>query len=200
MHIDSNRRKPAATALLLLLALVALAACGGSSRSGTVASATTSTTGGGPGDSGGRFAALRDCLQKNGVTLPKRTPGQRRPPGAGGLLGGGTGPRLPNGVTRAQFEAAMKKCGGGALGARRRLDSPAYKQALVKFATCMRENGVKLPPANTSGNGPIFNTASLNTQSSQFRAAQARCQPIISQARAQSGGFAPAGAGPPGAG
>ena len=38
----------------------------------------------------GRFAAVRECLQKNGITLPQRTPGQRRPPGAaGGFLGGG---------------------------------------------------------------------------------------------------------------
>lgn len=194
-----NRIKPAAIALLLVLALLVLGACGGSSTSNTVATAATSTPGAGPGGRGARFAAVRECLKKNGITLPTRTPGQGRPPG-GGLLGSGAGPQLPTGVTRVQFEAAMKKCGGGFRGGRR-LESSAYRQALAKFSTCMRENGVKLPSPNTSGKGPVFNTAAVNTASAQFRTAQARCQPIIAQARAQSGpGFGAPGAGPPGAG
>ena len=201
-HID-HRMKPAAMALVLVLAILALAACGGSSTSNTGASASTATTGGGRG---GRFAAVRECLQKNGIALPKRTSDQRRP-GLGGLLGGGAGPTLPKGVTRAQYEAALKKCGASTFrGGGARFNSPVFKQALSKFAACMRENGVSLPAPNTSGNGPIFNSKSLNTSSAQFRSAQAKCQPILSAARGQRGqGFgAPAarssGAGPPVAG
>jgi hypothetical protein len=197
-HID-NRRKPAATALILALAILALAACGGSSTSNTGASASTATTGGGRG---GRFAAVRECLQKNGITLPKRTPDQRQPPRLGGLLGGGPGPTLPKGVTRAQYEAALKKCGASTFrGGDARFNSPVFKQALSKFAACMRENGVSLPAPNTSGNGPIFNSKGLNTSSAQFRSAQAKCQPILFAARGQGGqGFGAPGAGSPGAG
>jgi hypothetical protein len=202
-HIDSNRRPLAASAIVLalLLACLGLTACGGSSKgsSSTAAtnaaatststtgtsgpttgtSGTTSPTGKGPAaTNSGRFAALRECLQKNGITLPKRTPGQQRPGGAGGFLGGGAaGPQLPKGVTRAQYEAALKKCGGNAFagGARRRFNSPTFKTALAKFATCMRENGVNIPAPNTSGSGPIFNTKGIDTASTQFKTAETKC-------------------------
>jgi hypothetical protein len=180
-HIYSNRSKPATAVLVLLLASLALVACGGSSTSSTSSSstnasastsATTSTTGAPAGARAGRLTALRECLQKNGVTLPKPTPGQRRTPG-GGFLGGGAGTALPKGVTRAQYEAALKKCGGGTGFAGR--GNPAFKAALAKFAACMRENGVKLPEPNTSGKGPIFNTKGVNTASAQFKAADTKC-------------------------
>ena len=179
-----RRHTPAAAAVLLLvLASLVLAACGGSSGSTTStanASATTSTRAGAAGALAGRFSALRECLQKNGITLPKRTPGQRPSPGSGGFLGGG-GAALPKGVTQAQYEAAVKKCGGdvngGAFfrGGAGRFDSPAVTQALAKFAACMRENGVNVPTPNTSGKGPIFNTKGLNTSSAAFKAAETKC-------------------------
>jgi hypothetical protein len=192
-HMHTNRRPFAASAIVLalVLACLGLAACGGSSSksssstTATNAAATTtstSTTGGtgkGPGGpNSSRFAALQECLQKNGITLPKRTPGQRRPGGAGGFLGGGAaGPQLPKGVTRAQYEAALKKCGGSAFagGTGRRFNSPTFKTALAKFATCMRENGVNIPAPNTSGSGPIFNTKGIDTASTQFKTAETKC-------------------------
>jgi hypothetical protein len=119
------------------------------------------------------LGALRECLQKNGVT-PKPTPGQRPP---GGFLGGG--PQLPGGATRTNLREALKKCGalsGGLRGGLRRFNSPVYKQAVAKFAACMRENGVNLPEPNTSGTGPVFDTKGLDTGSAQFRAAEAKCR------------------------
>jgi hypothetical protein len=216
-HISSNRRTPAASAvvLVLLLACLGLAACGGSSKSSstsTNASAATTTTGatGARGQGAGRFAALRECLQKNGITLPKRTPGQRRPGGPGGasgFLGGGAagagGPALPKGVTRAQYEAAIKKCGGGSFAGRggARFKSPAFKAALAKFATCLNQNGVKVPAPNTSGTGPVFDTKGINTSSAQFKAAEAKCQSDLSGAfrRGPSTGGPSASGAPPGA-
>jgi hypothetical protein len=47
--------------------------------------------------------------------------------------------------------------------------------ALTRFAACMRENGVNLPPPNTSGKGPIFNVSGLNVASTEFKAAEAKC-------------------------
>jgi len=217
-HINATRRNPKGPArpgvlavFALLLACLGLAACGGSSSSSTSSAnaAATSPTGGTgqTGRAAGRFAAVRECLQKEGITLPKRTPGQR-PGGTGGFLGGGGGtggagaPQLPKGVTRAQYEAAVKKCGGAAFtGAGGRVRSPAFKQALAKFATCMRENGVNVPEPNTSGNGPIFNTKGLNTTSSQFKAAQIKCSKDLTGTfrRGRPGGGPPAGGGEPGA-
>jgi hypothetical protein len=220
-HLHSNRRPLAASAIVLalLLACLGLAACGGSSKSSSSTTATnaaatsTSTTGatgttgkGAGGPSSGRFAALRECLQKNGITLPKRSPGQRRPGGAGGFLGGGggaAGPQLPQGVTRAQYEAALKKCGGNAFagGGKRRFDSPTFKAALAKFATCMHENGVNIPAPNTSGSGPIFNTKGIDTASTQFKTAETKCSSDLRAGfRGGAGGSgAPGGPGAAGA-
>jgi hypothetical protein len=218
-HINSTRRTPAATAVVvvLLLACLGLAACGGSSKSSstsTNAAAATSTGGGaatGPaglakGETAKRFSALRECLQKNGITLPQRTPGQRRSPGGtGGFLGGGAaGPQLPKGVTRAQYEAALKKCGGGNFagrGAGARFSSPAFKAALAKFAACLRENGVNVPAPNTSGKGPIFDTTGLNTASAQFRTAETKCSSDLRSSfrRGSGAGGAPPAGSPGGA-
>ena len=180
-----NTRTAALAALIALLAALVLAACGSSSSNTTTtttsasASASTSTSTTSSGRSApflARVSALRECLKKNGITPPARKPGQ-----AGGF-------QLPNGVTRAQYEAALKKCGAGgfrglggggiAHGALR--NNPAYIAMLSKFSACMGENGVKLPPINTSGNGPIFNTSGVNTSSTQFRAAFAKCRAKLS--------------------
>ena len=199
-HTNTRSRGPAAAALLiLLLACIGLTACGGSSGSassnaastgttstGTASTGTTSTSTGtsggttGPGGrSSGRFTAMRECLQKNGVTLPQRSSGSGRPPGAGGFLGGGAGAQLPKGVTRAQYEAALKKCGGGGHFLRSGpagVNNPIFKQALAKFAECLRQNGVNVPTPNTSGKGPVFSTKGLNTSSPQFKAATVKCR------------------------
>jgi hypothetical protein len=96
-------------------------------------------------------------------------------------------------VTRAQYEAALKKCGGGAFrGGGARFKNPVFRQTLTRFAACMRENGVNLPAPNTSGNGPIFDTKGLNTTSSKFAKAQAKCRSAL------RGAFrGPSGAGGP---
>ena|ERR1039457_2637589 len=190
-------RKPPAAAVAVALACIGIAACGGSStgtssqsKATAAASATSPATG-----RGARFGALRECLQKQGITLPKRTPGQG--PGGGGFLGGHAGQQLPKGVTRAQFEAALKKCGGNFLRRGRPLSSPARIQAFTKFAACMRANGVNLPAPNTSGNGPIFNTNGIDQTSAKFRQADAKC---ASELKGVFNGRPPSGGPPSGGG
>jgi hypothetical protein len=198
--------------LALALASIVLAACGSSSSSTTAtqsASATAATPGSGstattpgagtstaPGGLGSRFTAFRECMQKQGITLPKRKPGQ---PG-GGVLGGG--PQLPAGVTRAQYEAALTKCGslrprfgGGTGGPGQRFRSPAFTAALVKFGACMREHGIALPAPNTTGKGPVFSTTAINTASPQFRAAESKCAPLLRQGFSRPGATVPPGEG-----
>jgi hypothetical protein len=204
-HINVKRRpstgRPRATAVTgaVLLACLGLAACGGSTKtSSTSASAATKGATGSTGlrrPGGGRFRALRECLQKNGITLPNRVSGQQ-PGGPGGFLNRGAGaPPLPPGVTRAQSEAAVKKCGGAPFaGSGTQIRSPAVKGALAKFAACMRANGVNVPTPNTSGGGPIFNTKGLNTASPQFSAAMRKCRANL-QGLFRRG---PATGGPPG--
>ncbi len=197
-HTNTHTRRPLilASALTAIVACLALAACGGSSSSSaTSANAANTSSTSARGAAGNGFAAMRECLQKNGITLPQRPPGQRRTPGVGGLLGGGGaggagGPQLPKGVTRAQFQAAIQKCGGragrfvgpGGQSSRRRFGSPAFRTALTAFGTCMNNNGVKLPAPNTSGTGPVFNTQGIDTTSASFKAASTKCQSVLRNA------------------
>ncbi|HEX5310009.1 MAG TPA: hypothetical protein VFW38_13135 [Solirubrobacteraceae bacterium] len=180
------------------LMAIGLAACGSSSSSPTTATqanaAATSTTGAAAGNgatgatsavgatgthrnSPARVSAVRNCLQRNGIKLPAG--GSAR----GLFLGGG----LPKGATATQLRAAMRKCLGGtgplgraAGGHFLRTGNPRFKQALAGFASCMRKNGVNVPSPNTSGKGPVFSTKGLNTESAQFKAAAAKCRPLLS--------------------
>ncbi len=199
-------------AIAALLAMVALAACGSSSSNSTTgvkaAASTTSSKG------SNRFSALRECLQKQGITLPSRPagggPATGTPPsGVVPPAGGAPGFKLPQGVSRAKFQEALKKCGGGFRFGRRRPNSAASKAALAKFASCMRENGVNLPAPNTSGKGPVFDTKGIDTTSSKFKSAQIKCRSPLKGAfggprgTAQGGGppgGAPAGGQPPAGG
>ena len=86
--------------------------------------------------------------------------------------------------------------------------APTFKTALAKFATCMRQNGVNVPAPNTSGNGPVFDTKGIDTRSTQFKTAEAKCQSDLSGAFKRGPGAggppgtngAPAGAAPPSSG
>jgi len=168
----------APVALALVLASLLLAACGGSSSSSTTSSsAKASTAAGAPTQPSQRFIAFSECLQKNGVVLPKTAAGTPR---LGGLIGPSGELRLPAGASRTRFEAAVKKCGGRPGGLHTgTLASPRFVQALGNFAACLRQNGVNVPPPNTSGNGPVFNTNGLNTASATFQAARAKCAPLL---------------------
>ena len=187
MPVKNPRHSLLLAALVAVGVSVGVAACGGSSSHSTSANAAAGSGAGaqgaptgptgpsGPSGRSARFAAVRECLQKNGITPPQRTPGQG--PG-GGFFGGGG--QLPNGVSREKLEEALKKCGlparPGRFGAAGRFNSARRTQALTKFASCMREHGVNLPTPNTSGTGPVFDTKGLSTATPQFRAALATCR------------------------
>jgi hypothetical protein len=176
----ARRRLRAALAALAAVAIaVTLAACGGSSSSASSATNSANTATQSNGQRSSRFAALRACLQKEGIKLPSAPSGRPPQSGSGGLPGaGGPGRRLkpPAGVSQSKFQEALKKCGGGFPRGARRFNSAAARTALTKFAQCMRENGVNLPAPNTSGNGPVFNTKGIDTSSSSFKDAESKCR------------------------
>jgi len=196
-----SRRIRPALALSALGVSFILAACGSSTTSSTstTTSSSAASSRGAQGLGGGRFTALRSCLQKQGITLP--TPSANRPPagtgttGQAGPPGGAGGFQLPKGVSRTQYQEALKKCGAGNFTGGARFNSAASKTALTKFVACMRENGVNLPTPNTSGNGPVFNTKGLNTSSATFKSAQSKCQSDL-----QGVGGGPSSGAPPGGG
>ncbi len=215
----SRRHARPVLALPVLGACLMLAACGSSSGGGAstnsanTKSATTSSNT--PGAGSARGAALRECLSKQGVTLPSapaggnpQSPGSPPPSGAAGQPPSG-GFKLPKGESAAQLQAALKKCGGGnfpAAGAARFRGAGSSK-AFAKFTACMRENGVNLPAANTSGKGPVFNTKGIDTSSAAFKSAESKCRSDLGPAAGSGGppsgggappsGEAPAGGAPP---
>jgi hypothetical protein len=82
----------------------------------------------------------------------------------------------PAGVSQSQFEGALKKCGAGNRRPGGGLNSASARAGLVKYAACLRQNGVNVPEPNTTGQGPVFNTTGIDTSSSKFKAAQSKCQ------------------------
>jgi hypothetical protein len=96
-------------------------------------------------------------------------------------------------MTRAQYLELLRKCssstgGPAAVGAKRRLSNTRFRQALVSFATCLRQNGVNVPAPNTSGKGPIFSTKGIDTASPTFRQARRKCRAtLLSALRAGAG-------------
>ena len=95
--------------------------------------------------------------------------------------GGSTGPGATGpGATRpgATGPAGTRPGGGGHFlrSGPAGVNNPIFKQALAKFAECLRQNGVNVPVPNTSGKGPVFSTKGLNTSSPQFRAATVKCR------------------------
>lgn len=156
----------------------------GSTGSGGSSTGTSSTSSAGAASSGqasqapieARFAAIRTCLQKDGITLPAHASG-----GPGAMF---RNPQLPKGVSRAQYAEALRKCGtaftgGSSALAKRRFSNTRFRQALVVFASCLRQNGVPVPPPNTSGKGPIFSTRGLDTASPKFREARQKCRSTL---------------------
>jgi hypothetical protein len=125
-----------------------------------------------------RGSSLRECLAKSFGTLARRSRARGL---AGSLPGRPAGIlRLPRGTSRAQYEAALKRCGGRV--ARRLKSGPLSamaKQVLYVFAACMRHHGVNLPNPDISGRRPVFNTSQLNVAGSKFKAAEAECVPVL---------------------
>ncbi len=207
IHRKSSRA--ALAVLVLAIAAIALAACGGSSKGTTT---TTAASGASASSTTGVHApalspnrqAVRECLQKHGIALPKPTSGRHRPPGGGGFFGGG-GPhgQLPKGMTVKQSEIIIRKCGDGFRPGTfsRGFNTPAVKKDLEKYVACMRENGVKLPAPSTSGSF-IFNTKGIDTHSATFKAAEAKCHSDLPDFFGARHGAGPGagGAAPPPAG
>jgi hypothetical protein len=115
---------------------------------------------------------------------------------------GGTSGTDSNGAQnprRSQFQAATKACGNppqGAFGGFNRQNSQEFQDAALKFAQCMRQNGVNMPDPNFSsggngdgGGGPgggFFRN--INRDDPNVQKALQACRPIIQSLRPGGGG------------
>jgi hypothetical protein len=54
-----------------------------------------------------------------------------------------------------------------------------FRQLLTVYANCLRQNGIKIPPPNTSGKGPLLSLKGVDTKGSQYKAAITKCHPVV---------------------
>ncbi|HTY96836.1 MAG TPA: hypothetical protein VMB91_07325 [Solirubrobacteraceae bacterium] len=135
-----------------------------STTSGAATSSGKSPTGGvPPAPTSPEASGVRRCLERNGIK--SRSSGKA--------------------PTRAQLNAALAHCATPLKSARRGprtsavrrrlLAQPSYRQALVRFTSCMRTHGVPdFPEANTSGKGPLYPSSAVKP-TPQLREAQKAC-------------------------
>jgi hypothetical protein len=110
-------------------------------------------------------ASLVACLKAHGVKL---------------LKGSGS-----SGSTAAEYQAAIGKCLGklhlhvkppklpGAT-----TKSQQTKLKLVALGECLRHEGVKIPPPNTSGSGPVLDLKGVDTSSTAYKTALTKCDAV----------------------
>jgi hypothetical protein len=173
----SGRRRPLAALALIAMAGL-LGACGSSAPAGT-----------GTGSSGGNATATNheqalkfaECMRANGVS-------EFPDPDASGTL---TLDGILNGSSLNPNTPAWKR----ATGACKDLEPPGFtgrkrttqeQEAALKFAQCMRENGVPDFPDPTP-NGPLIDTSRIPSAAGRgarnipgFRAAASKCTAIYS--------------------
>jgi hypothetical protein len=173
-----KRRPLAAVALIAMVVLIS--ACGSSAQTGT-----GSDSSGGGGDptataheKGVKFA---ECMRSNGVS-------EFPDPGASGKL---TIDAIANGssldTSTPAFKQAISACKdlepAGFMGSKR---SSQQQDAALKFAQCVRENGVKDFP-DPIPNGPLVDTgripsAATSSGMSILNAAMQKCRDVAAAA------------------
>ncbi len=208
----------------VLLGILALSACGGDTSGAGVASlegnSSTKDTTKDDASSEDVEADLQkwvECMRDNGVDIPDPTTDDDgnltlRPPEGGGAGGGGGGAstdsQSPDGETRVfdreTMDAAREECGDppeGALGGFDRgngPDSQEFQDAALKFAQCMRDNGVDMPDPvfeapSTDGSRPeggprMFDNGGIDPDDPAVAKAMEACQSIMPEG---PGGVAP---------
>lgn len=125
------------------------------------------------------FAAYRDCMAENGITLPDMGALPTAMPSAMPSGGPGTFPgQLPDGVEQETFDAAQAACAelaptldprtAGGPGGSRAVDA----SALTAFRSCLSDNGVEL----TADQDPMRD---LDRSDPQVKAALDTCAPLF---------------------
>ncbi|HUZ21133.1 MAG TPA: hypothetical protein VMU75_11250 [Acidimicrobiales bacterium] len=177
------RSKLVAFGLVMLIGGILLGACGGSTSAsnGSTSTSTSTSTGSssgtsssGSGGSGVASAsAFASCLQKHGVTLPRRTgvggaPSGTRPSGSGG---GFNPASLPTNVRDAFSACAKYRPAGGNFG------RGENSTALAAYRNCLKLHGVSFParPTTSAGAGASSSTTVTTVPTAKVQAALSAC-------------------------
>ena len=152
----------AALAIAPLLAL-SLAACGGK------ANASTPTT----QDRQAQALQFARCMRDHGVDMPDPS-----------TDGGGVRMQINGHIDKSKVDAAMKACqqylprAADGRNLENLKNDPAFQQAQLSFARCMRDHGIDMPDPGTNDNGPGI-VIKKDQDSAKMQAAMTACEPLI---------------------
>jgi hypothetical protein len=154
-----------------MVAVIVISACGTSSH----VIAVSTLAGAGTTKSSADSEFIR-CLKLHGIAHPEDVPGRSREELAVPGLTGVYGMRVPVGVNRAKFAAAVKKCSNGELHVGRvAVTSPVLQSRILGLTSCLARNGYTLPPPNFPGPGPVIDTSGVNIASARWEATATGC-------------------------
>jgi hypothetical protein len=179
MSIRSSLLVGRSLLILGVLAAVTLgvSACGSSSSTSTSTGSAAAGSGASTGSSNTTYRArvnLARCYRTQGINVPDPTPG------AGHAAGGGI-QQILNRYPQAKVQAAQQACRQYLAKANPQANaSPAgqaeFNQEFVKFAKCMRANGVPNFPDRKQDVEAGFNNGSISLSSPAFQSALRACQ------------------------
>jgi hypothetical protein len=151
-------------ACVALLISALITACGVSSLSTTIPLRTVP-------------AALNGCLAKHGIEHPEDTSVPSKQELAIPMLLGTYGLRVPRGVARVKFEAALKQCGmGEARVGQVPITSPILRRQIEGLRACLARNGFGLPSPDFSGSAPVLDTRDIEIRSARWVATVKGCE------------------------
>jgi len=122
------------------------------------------------------FEHLNSCLKRHGIANPEASArdadAERMIPA---LLGTGGIP-VPRGVTKPQYEAALRRCGMTNVHVGRvAITNPLVRRNILSVRACLANNGFTLPAANFPGPGPVLDTSGIDVGSARWVAAAMGC-------------------------
>ncbi|GAA0944881.1 hypothetical protein [Nonomuraea longicatena] len=118
-----------------------LAACGSAAESGGTTSASAPAAAAGSGSAQDAQLKFAQCMRENGIDMPDPQEGRMQI-------------KVPEGTDKAKVDEAHKKCDKflkEAAGERAGGMDPERRDKMVKFAQCLRENGVDVPDPGERG-------------------------------------------------
>ena len=162
-----------------VVAAAALGACGGSAASGDSESQRERVE--------RAELAFARCMRENGVDVPDPQVGRG---------GGQVALRLEKDQDAAAFQRGHRACRRhleGVIKEPSEAEKTRFRDAAVKFAECMRRNGVDLPDPGSDGGAVMVEPgpgAGPSSETPRFRRAEERCRDLLPDLRREG----PAGA------
>lgn len=122
------------------------------------------------------FEHLNACLKAHGIAHPEASASAADAERSIPALLGVAGIPVPDGVTDAQYEAALKRCGVKNVHVGRiPITSPLLKSRVAWIRSCLAKNGYTLPAPNFIGPGSVLDTTGIDLGSARWRATAMGC-------------------------